>query len=682
MAEILEIPDNIGNDNPQDPAFLTPEQTEEESKSDWPVEESIQKALLGHLTTELDIAKKNNEKVNENFKTVYNMIHSIRNRKPNDWESDISLPEFLTRLITKIGGFATQYFSSTDYVENDLDSDDPKDIAEAKAAKKLLNTLLKDPDAYYYHKIIRLINFCFACNHGIIKGGYSQRVDQVVSHMNQKSEIAVDPMTGEYMAEDGMPFRDPTVQRAKFNTREEPVYKDSILIDKPIFDVYPNQNVYESPEYCYSMNDKEYVIFETEKTLSKLRAEASEMGYFNLDFLEEEVPEGQRGEKTYNKDGILKEQPQPPEKTFMIYERWGAYPTKEVNGKYVPAIDAQGKFEVGSENVECIQHYVQNREKDAPRHIIGFRKSKHTRRPMVKFLCYVDMVDDNGIGDGEINREIQIAIDDNFNIGAYRTQMAAMPSFKGKKFSGVPEKVKTGPQNVTMLENLADLEQWIIQDNPQGTGYQHNLLASRMDFAMATSPQTMGMPAERAETATVGAITNQRQNIRSGMVNMNLNFIGFNEFYRMLLTLCNDFMLPETLDELIGKEDAMAYNPKRKDKFRPTSQALENDESKQFNIKTLQGLWGMTAPIQNPNTPKVLNMIWAGIVDLMGTQHASLKKVMFEEDPETVLLYQLATGSKGTGSPQAPPPAAPPAQNQQGTPQPQPEQQARMAANG
>jgi len=147
----------------------------------------------------------------------------------------------------------------------------------------------------------------------------------------------------------------------------------------------------------------------------------------------------------------------------------------------------------------------------------------------------------------------------------------------------------------------------------------------------------------------------------------------------MLLTLCNDFMLPETLDDLIGKEIAAAYNPKRKDKFRPTSQALENDESKQFNIKTLQGLWGMTAPIQNPNTPKVLNMIWAGIVDLMGTQHAALKSVMFEEDIESNLLYTLATGSKGTGTPQVAPQAAPPVQNQNNIPQGQAEQQVRAA---
>jgi hypothetical protein len=678
-----EIAENVGNDNLQDPAFLTDDQLSvDDPVSDAPFSIRSQKAVLDHLTTELDVAKRNNLKVNENFKTYYNMIHSVRNRKPNDWESDISLPEFLSRLLAQIGIFGTQYFSSTDYVEADLDSDDPKDVAESKAAKNLLNVILRDPDTFYYHKTIRLINFVFSCGYGIIKGGYKQKVNKIFSHMEQKSEIVVDPISGEYLAEDGTFYRDPMRQRVKFNTTESPVDRDEVEIDTPVFDVYPNQNVYQSPEYCYTLNDKEYIIFETEKTLSQLEAEKDQMGYFNLESLHDETPEGKRGEKTYNEDGTTIEQPQPPEKTFIEFERWGKYPAKEVDGKYVPAIDEQGKFKDDAELVECIIHYVQQRESDSPRHIIGFRKSPHTRRPMVKFLCYVDMVNDNGFGDGEVNRELQIAIDDNFNISSYRTTMAAMPSFKGKKFSGVPAKVKTGPSTVTMLENLGDLEQWIIDDDPQGSMIQHNLLASRMDYAMATSPQTMGMPSERAETATVGAITNQRANMRSGMKTMNLEFIGFNDFYRMLLTLCNDFMLPETLENLVGKELAAAYNPKRKDKFKPVSQALETEESKAYKLKTWQGILGMVGSIQNPKTPQVVNYIIGQMLETMGGQFNHFRKFMFEDDVETNLLYTLATGAKGGGSPPSGPNPMPPAQNQTGLPPGRTEQTVRGTMNG
>jgi hypothetical protein len=118
-------------------------------------------------------------------------------------------------------------------------------------------------------------------------------------------------------------------------------------------------------------------------------------------------------------------------------------------------------------------------------------------------------------------------------------------------------------------------------------------------------------------------------------------------------------MLPETLEDLIGKESALAYNPKRKDKFKPVSQALETEESKAYKLKTWQGMLGMVAPMQNPKTPMVVNYIVGQMIEIMGKNFSHFKKFMFEEDPETMLLYTLATGAKGQGSPPAMNPAAP-----------------------
>lgn len=652
---------------------------EKVAKSDWKgVSENIQNAVLSHISDEIAVAERNNNKVNEDFEAYYNMIHAVREAKPNDWESDIYMPEFSSRLLTQIGNFVAQYFGSTDYIENDIDSDDPKDIAEAKASKKLLNILLKDKEAHYYHKIVRLIMYVFTCGYGIIKGEYRQRLTQELSHYEQKSEYMFDEATGMPIAEDGTPYVDPTIQRPAFQTLSNPVYRDKVVEDKPTFDVYPTQNVYMSPEYCYSLNDKEYIIFESERNLDQLKADAPEMGYFNLDLLEKENPEGQRGEKTYNRDGELEEQPKPTLKNFTILERWGKYPVIVKDGIYLPGIDEQGNFLEGAENEECIIHYAKNRENDKIRHIIGFRRSRHTKRPMARFLCYVDMVNDNGFGDGEVNQELQKAVNDNYNLMNYRTQLAITPSFKAKKFSGIPEKIQISPKNVNFVENMDDLQELKIEDNIQGGVMHHNLLTSRMDYSMATAPQTMGMSPDRAETATVGSIINQRANVRIGMKSMNLEFIGFTDFYDMLLTMVNDFMLPETLEELIG-EDAYAYNPKRKDKFKPVSQALESEESKQFKLKTWQGILGMVAPIQNPKTPMVVNYVIGQMLETLGGSFSHFRKFMFDEDPKSVMLYQLATGAKGTGSPPASNPMAP-MQNQNGLPQGQREMVTRQMA--
>jgi len=650
-----------------------------EPKSDWKVPEEVQTALLTHVSEELKIAQQNNQKLTEDFNAYYDMLHGVRESKPNEWESDIFLPEFESRLLTQVGNFVAQYFNSADYVETSDESSEPTDVAEAKASKRLLNKLLNDKEAYYYYKIVRLIMFVFTCGSGIVKGGYTQRIVNELSHYTQESEYITDPTTGDYIAEDGQPYLDPTIQKPAFQTIDMPVMKDRVDIDKPIFDVYPVTNVYVSPEYTYSLNDKEYVIFETEKTLDALKLEQEEMGYFNLDLLDKMEPEGQRGEKTYDKDGKLISQPKPPLKTFVLMERWGKYPVIEKNGEYVPGFEPDGSFSEDSTNEECIIYYIKEREKDDPVQVIGFRKSLHTKRPMVRFLCYVDMIKDAGFGDGEVNRELQKAINDNYNLMNYRTKLSITPAFKGKRFA-VDENIRISPEKVTLLENLTDLEEIKIQDNIQGGIIHQNLLASRMDYSMATAPQTMGASPDRAETATMASIVNQRANVRIGMKSMNLEFIGFTEFYDMLLTLCNDFMLPDTLVDLIGEEDAMAYNPKRKDKFKPVSQALETEESKQFKIKSWQGVLGMVASIQNPKTPQVVNYILGQVLELMGGSFKTFKKYMLEEDPTTMLLYTLATGSKGGASPPAPPPMAP-QQNQQGLNQQPTEQMARGAMN-
>ena len=640
----------------------------------WKVNEDIQKKLVSGFTDEFSVAKRNNERINEDFEVYNNMIHSIREKKANAWESDIYMPEFVSRLLTQIGNFTQQYFGSPDFVETADESDDPKDVLEAKASKKLLNKILNDKDTHYYQKIVRLIMFVFSGGYGIIKGDYTQEIQEEFSHNVQKSDFITDD-AGEYLAEDGTPYVDPTIQKPAFHTTEEPVYRNNIIKDLPTFDVYPVQNVYMSPEYAYTLNDKEMITFETEMTLSRLKD--SPHPYFNLDLLEKEDPEGKRGEKTYNKDNPDEEQPDPQDKTFLILERWGRVWMSEKDGEYVPGIDKSGERRKDAKLVEGIVTFAQNRETDLPRHCIRFQKSPHTKRPMVRFLCYVDMLRDAGFGDGEMTAELQKAINDNYNLMNYRTKLAITPAFKGSRFSpGLSENVRITPEKVIMLDNMDDLQEFKIEDNIQGGVVHQNLLSSRMDYAMSTSPQTMGATPERAETATMASIVSQNATVRLGMKSMNLEFIGFTDFYDMLLTLCNDFMLPGTLDKLVGEELALSYNPQRKDKFKPVSQALETEESKMFKVKTYQSLMQTAAAVPNPKTPMVMNYVIGEILEALGGSFKHFKKFMFSEDEDANALYLIATGAKGGGSPPAGNPMAP-AQNQGGLRQSGAEQNAR-----
>lgn len=663
-----------------------------DKKTDSDIAIDIQDAIISNLDDDFSVASDNMDVINKGFDNYYDMVHCIRRNKPNEWESDISLPEFTSRLLTQIGNFMAKFFSSRDYVETDEDTEDPQELADSRASKRLLNTLLNDKNAYFFQKIVRLLMFVWPHGWGVIKGAYRQKTEKYIAGYKTRQEAVFDD-EGNYLAQDGTPYMDTMRQRLQMNEISEPLYGTRIVEDRPTFDVYPNQHVYFSPEYSYSLQTKDYVIFENDDTtLDSLRGSSN--GYFNLDLIEQELEQraqAQGGVKTYNKKGEFHQIPHLGTTKLRILEWWRKYPVvvkeRDENGNvldYTIGIDEQGETKDNAELVECIittASPISTIIDKTQQYLIGFRISRHTRRPMVRFLCYVDSINDTGFGDGELSIELQTAINDNFNLGNFRTKLATTPAFKGKRFAGIPEKIRVGPEETIFIDgDLNDLQELAINDNIQGTVLQNSMLSQRMDYAMATGPQTMGMSPENRETATQASIVSQRAEIRIGMKTTNLEFIGLTEFYDMMLTLCNDFMLPETLLTLIG-DDAYKYNPQRMNRFRPVSQALETEETKAFKMRMIDQIIGRVVNFPNPKTPMVMNYLLGMWLEAAGKNFKHFKKFMFSEDPETNTLYQLATGG-GAARMQPAATGAPGGQasNQQGIPQGQAEQNARVGA--
>lgn len=645
-------------------------------KTDAPFSDEIQQQILSWLSREFATAKRNMAPFHKAFQEYNDMIHCIREKR-NDYEPDIYLPEFAARLLTQIGDFVSRYFSSRDFVETRINSDNPIDVAEGKASKKLLNTLLGEKDAHYFHKLCRLLVFVNPDGFGIIKGGYNQKVEKIIMGYNNVMEYVRDE-EGNLLAEDGSIYTDPYSQSPASTMTQEPVYTDRIVKDRPTFDVYPIQNVYYDQRYAYSLQDKTYIYFENDDmTLDALMADQQSMGYFNLKRLKamERPPDAQEADKPHSVDGTAEESPVKVSPTYQTLERWGKWPMivtkRDERGKpvdYKPGIDKNGEISDEAENIEGIITYVCEGTGKTPLELIRFQASPHSKRPMVRFLCYIDAVKDSGFGDGEISKELQIAANDTFNLNAYRTEMASKLTFKAKRWAGIDENIKLRPDKAVLLENMDDLQEFKVQDDIQGGMYQLNVLASRMDDVMATGPNQRGMGGERRETATVGAIMDRRADIRMSLKTTTLEWIGFTEFYDMILTLCNDFMLPQTLMDILGN-DVYAYNPKREDKFEPVSQALETEESKSFKVKMWDQILGRVVGLQNPKTPIVVNYILGQILELFGGDFKHFKKFMFSEDPQANMLYQLATGAKGQGSTPDAPGGPGQAQNQTGLPQ-------------
>jgi hypothetical protein len=659
------------------------EKSAEPIPTDAPFNDDIQKSILDWLGMEFPVAKRNMEPFHQAFREFDDMIHCRRDKK-NDYEPDIYLPEFTSRLLAQIGNFISQLFSSRDFVDTHVNSEDPIDVAEGRASKKLLNTILGEKDAHYFHKLCRLLMFVNPGGFGIIKGDYDQRIERVIAGYNAVMDYSRDD-EGNILAEDGTMYVDPYMQAPAKTQTQVPVYTNKVVKDRPIFDVYPVTNVYYDQKYAYTLQDKQYIYFEGEHTVDDLKRDAARFGYFNLKRLEarEKPPDADEQNKPHSVDKKAEESTVRVSPTYKILERWGTWymvPNKDEEGNitgYSPGIDENGEIMDNAEHIQAIITYAAEGTENTPIELMRFQKSPHSKIPAARFLCYVDAVKDSGFGDGETSKELQIAANDSFNLSAYRTEMATKLAFKAKRWAGIDENIKLRPDKAIMCENVEDLQEFKIMDDIQGGMYQLNTVSSRMDDVMATGSNFRGMPSDRRETATVGAIMDRRADIRMSLKTSTLEWIGFAEFYDMLLTLCNDFMLPQTLFDIIGK-DAYYYNPKREDKFQPVSQALETEESKNFKVKMWDQILGRIVMLPNPKTPMIVNYILGQVLELMGGDFKHMKRFMFEENVEANMLYMLATGGKaGQGATGNAPGGPGQAQNQLALPQGGAEQMVR-----
>ena len=91
--------------------FRTKQKGRPRKTSDSDIPEQIQNAVATVMEKELEVAMDNLAPKQEAFQEYYDMLHCKRTDKQNDWESDIFLPEFPSRILTQIGNFVSQYFS-------------------------------------------------------------------------------------------------------------------------------------------------------------------------------------------------------------------------------------------------------------------------------------------------------------------------------------------------------------------------------------------------------------------------------------------------------------------------------------------------------------------------------------------------------------------------------------------
>jgi hypothetical protein len=626
------------------------------------MEKEINDQLVSRIVNdEYKTAYNNRVEGNEEFEEFMDLLNSERQEKDYDWMSDIRIPEFASHVLTQASLDVDQYFSTRDFVEVYLEDEGDEAKANAAAAKELINRTLNQKKLYHYSKFIRaktLNNIA----------GY---VYAICEWRRETIPVIVDTL--DQIDEDGEFF-------------EEDIMGETVTVDRFNYEVLDPRNVFTDNKYVYSLQEKDFVIVRSEATVGELKADAEKMGYINLDLLKEVTPaaETDTSEETYNKEKQFQKTNAPVSGPLDILQRFGKYWCKvterdETTGrptKVEPGINKDGNPLEDAELLEVIITFAMSKGLEVT---IRFQLQPYTDaegnpyRPVIRGQCYVHPSEDGGVGDGKYSKELQIAIDDSFNIGQDRVMLATLPTMKGKQSSIEDNtEIRFEPMHVIGLENVDDLAEFKLDDNIQGTLNQISTLANSMDKVTSIFPSTMGaLPGFASTTATAVAGAEQRTNIRTNYKSLTFEHTFLTELYWMIQQMTFKFAQPETAEKLMG-DKVFDFDPSKDYYYKPVSASIETEQSKAAKVQKWTQILGPVTQLQHPDTVKIVNYILTQMFTYMGDEFVNFgNQLLNPQEP----IQPGGVGSQPAGQGEVP-------SNQFGVPQSAGETQAREAVGG
>lgn len=613
------------------------------------------------IDNEYAISKNARKMENIEWESILDMLECKRTEKDYEWMSDIFLPELPSIILTDASSWASQYFQTRNFVEVKLEGTGPNDKDKCEAAKRCINQVLNNPRIYHYQKYIRgrTINATFGMVYALCWWEQDIKTEKVG--------------TKQWQDETGF---DEVLQEPIYEMREESVYKDNILIDQFNYEILDPRNVFTDNTYCYSLQDKKWIDIRNETTYDELRTNQTKRGYFNLDLVKD-LLKGKSGDtdtkkETYGKGEPETETDKTPVKNLDRIMRFGKFwvlvKTRNED-KYpvdiIPGYDSAGDILENAELIECIIEFVilGNQRVMVRFQPLPFHDSRGLPyRPVIRGLCYIHPTKDTGLSDGKYLRELQKAINDNFNLGLDRVRLATIPTLKGRKYSLEDNTtIYFEPEHVMEVENPDDIEEFRIQDNIDGMLGVNAMLTNKGQQVTATYPTTMGdLPGKASTTATAIAGAETRTNTRTNYKSLTFEFTFLLDFYWMILQMVYQFAQPETAIKMMG-DKARIFDPDAEYAYSPVSSNIELEYNKNNKLRTIDQFLGRLVNLPNPNTPKLINYLMKKAFELFGDEFPDYQQYLLDESPQAAAM--IGGGQQGAGV------GPVPASNQYGMPQ-------------
>ena len=575
---------------------------------------------------ELLIAESNQQPLDDDYESYLGIISGDRDEKTYDWQSDIRIPEFMSHFLTQSSIDVGQYFQTRDFVEVKVNDASDQAKLSAEAAKECINRTLNKREVQHYLKFVRAKAINNLAGRVWLKCWWEQDfVEQQIGTNVELQELDVD-INGEPLAYD---FQEPALQET-----EVPVFGEVAVKDYFNYDVYDQRNVFVSPEYAYTAQQKEWVTFRSEMTLNDLEELEEKNEYFNLDEIGKPATTTDTKQESYNKGKTQEEATSQAQKPFDVLERYGKVWFKK-NKNHNIGLDANGDVLEGAEYKEGIVTLVKDRSSKI---LIGFKETNFidakgfTYRPIVRGLCYVHPSEEGGMGDGQNVRELQTAIDDTFNISQDRVMLSTLPSLKGRKHSIEDNSsIYIAPMHMMELDDVNDVQEFQISDNIAGALNQLAYLEDKgRQVDSINEVTTGGVPSIASTTATAVGAAAQNTNTRMNYKSLTFEYTALTELYWIIQQMTYAFAQEETAMELMG-DKVMNFNPSLDYFYTPLSQSIESEQSKMVKRKEWMSIFQAASQIQHPGAPALVNYAFGEFVKLMGDEYENATAKFLDE---------------------------------------------------
>jgi hypothetical protein len=596
----------------------------------------IESIVANILYEEKATAERNDDYDNAEFESLIDMMECRRSEKDYEWMSDNFIPEFPSIILTDASDWANQYFQTRSFVEVKLEGDNVQDKAKCEAAKVLINKTLNNREIYHYHKYIRARHInALRGNVYLLCWWDKKKTNEIIGYQKVPKETGLDI--------NGNPIVNPQIQEAAIDFEEQPVEQEKIIYDRFNYDVIDPRNVFTDSKYTYSVQDKDWVIVRSEKTLEELYSLEASHDYINLDKLKDfgdRKEQTETSQKSYNKDGDKQEFEKTPLTYFDIYERFGKFwcIVKEVDEKTkTPSVIEPGYDDQGQplDNAELVETIITIAMKNGHKQLIRFQATPFIDsrykpyKPLVRGWCYIHPTKDTGLSDGKYMRELQVAINDTFNMSNDRVKLATLPTMKGRKYSLMNnDTIYFEPEHVMELENPDDLQEFVINPDVGAAVGQIGMLRSYMQQIAAKFPTVMGeLPEHASTTATAVQESGNRSNLRNNYKSLTYEYTNLVEFYWIILQMTYQFMEEETAKKVFG-DKIKNFDPYADYTYSPVTASIEQEQSKYRKIQLIDQMIGRVQAIPNPNTPKLLNYLLGKSFELFGDEFPEYKQYL------------------------------------------------------